>query len=248
MRMLLLLLSAAVSSHTASSPDRLNAAAVEHFKQARYQDAEAGFRGAWQGWSHAGPQCARDHALAGMNLGTVLRIEGRFAEAETVLTQSRKNWKLISGQDSPDAARAATALAILYQTWGRPLQAEPLAQSAAQSFEHDPAATDSDRANSVILLASVYVEERRFSSAEALLDDLLHRGESPLTFRAYNDLAVAALRLDDLPRAESLVRRALDMAPRVLPGPAAARGRGPEQPGADLPLSGALRRSRAALS
>jgi tetratricopeptide (TPR) repeat protein len=29
---------------------------------------------------------------------------------------------------------------------------------------------------------------------------------------------VAALRLDDLPRAESLVRRALDMAPRVLPG------------------------------
>src|SRR5690348_18335547 len=114
MRMLLLLLSVAVSSHTASSPDRLNAEAVEYFKQARYQDAEAGFRGAWQGWSHAGPQYARDHALAGMNLGTVLRIEGRFAEAETVLTQSLKQLETIGGQESPDAARAATALAILY--------------------------------------------------------------------------------------------------------------------------------------
>ena len=65
MRMLLLLLSVAVTSHTASSPDRLNAAAVEHFKQARYQDAEAGFRGAWQGWGHAGPQYARTTRLPG---------------------------------------------------------------------------------------------------------------------------------------------------------------------------------------
>ena len=117
-----------------------------------------------------------------MNLGTVLRIEGRFAEAETVLTQSLKQLETISGQESADAARAATALAILYETWGRPLQAEPLAQSAAQSLAHDPAASESDRASSVTLLASIYVEERRFSAAEELLEDLLHRGESPLTF------------------------------------------------------------------
>jgi tetratricopeptide (TPR) repeat protein len=156
-------------------------------------------------------------AFTGINLGTTLRIQARYAEAEPLLTQSLRELETLSGAESLDAARAASALAALYHAWGRLADAEPLASRASAVLARAPNATASDRADALLVLASVYLKSRRTADGERLLAELLDRDESRPAMRAYNDLAAAAIGRADLDGAEAFVRRALDMAPRVLP-------------------------------
>ena len=201
----------------ASSPYQLGFEAMEHYRAARYREAEAGFRSAVEAFGKAGGQFARDRAIAVLNLGTVVRLQGRHAEAQALLTEALLDLERTSGRDSLDAGRAAIALAAVYAESGRPVEAEILASRAWRVFERDPKTTESDRSDAVFLLASVYYDRQRNAEAEALLSDVAGRGESRWVFRAYNDLAAAAIRRADLATAESLLTRALEMAPRVLP-------------------------------
>jgi Tfp pilus assembly protein PilF len=216
MRILLVLLSLAIGGG-ASSPYQLGFEAMEHYRAARYTEAEEGFRNAVEAFGKAGEQFARDRAIAVLNLGTVVRIQGRYAEAQALLTEALLDLERVSGRESLDAARAATSLAATYAASARPVEAEILAGRAWRVFERDPGATESDRADAVVLLASVYFERHRDTEAEQLLSELLGHGESRFVFRAYNDLAALAIRRADLATAESLLDRALEMAPRVLP-------------------------------
>jgi tetratricopeptide (TPR) repeat protein len=215
--MLLLLLSLAAASRAASSPYQLNAEAIELYKQARYREAEAGFRRTFEAWSHVAPAFAHDRALTAMNLGTVLRIQGRYAEAEPLLAGAFQQLETLAGHDSLDAARAESALAALYEAWNKPAEAEMLASDAYRIFSRDPSATGLDIANGLLLLSSLYMETNRDAAAEAILQELLKRGDNGPFIRAYNNLAVAAIRRNDFERAEALVLRALDMASRILP-------------------------------
>ena len=201
----------------ASSPYQLGFDAMEHYRHARYAEAEAGFRRTLDAWDHAGPQFARDRAIAVLNLGTVVRIQGRHAEARALLTEALLDLEKTSGRESLDAGRAASALAALYQASARPAEAEILASRACRIFARDPGATESDRSDAAVVLASVYIEQNRGAAAGELLTELLGRGESTLVLRAHNDLAAIAIRRGDLDMAEALLSRALEMAPRVLP-------------------------------
>src|SRR4051794_31266318 len=188
MRILLVLLSLVISGG-ASSPYQLGFEAMEHYRAARYREAEAGFRKAVDAWGPAGPQFARERALAVLNLGTVVRIKGRYAEAQALLTEALLDLERISGRDSLDAGRACSALAALYLAMARPVEAEILASRARRAFGANPGATESDRSDAVFLLASAQFDRGRNREAEALLSKLLDRGESRYAFRAYNDLA-----------------------------------------------------------
>jgi tetratricopeptide (TPR) repeat protein len=217
MGLLLLLLSLAAPGRAVTSPYQLSAEAMEQYNQARYREAEAGFRRAFEAWGNAGPAFARDRAIAGINLGTVLRIQGRYGDAERLLADSLHSLEAIGGPNSLDAARAASGLAVLYQTLGRIPEAETLAARAHQVFSREPKATESDRANGVLLLASVYLEQKRHFDAESLLHDLLNGPESRHAVRANIDLAAAAIRTRQFDCAGSLASRAVEMAARVLP-------------------------------
>jgi tetratricopeptide (TPR) repeat protein len=201
----------------ASSPYQLSFDAMEHYSAARYREAEAGFRQAVDAWGAAGPRFVRDRAIAVLNLGTVVRIQGRHAEAQALLTEALLDLEKTSGRDSLDAGRAASALAAHYQASGRPAEAENLAGRACRILARDQGASESDRSDAAVVLASVYIEQNRGAAAGELLTELLGRGENRLVLRAYNDLAAIAIRRGDLATAESLLGRALDMASRVLP-------------------------------
>jgi tetratricopeptide (TPR) repeat protein len=218
MRVLLVLLSlAAHGQAVAASPYQLNFEALEHYRAARYEQAAAGFRQALEAWAAAGPRFARDRAVAAMNLGTVLRIQGRHWEAEALLSQALRDFEAISGAESLDAGRAAGALAALHHARGSLDATEAMARRACQVFSREAGATDSDRADAAFLLASVHFDGARNSEAEAILTELVKGGESRPAMRAYNDLAAAAIRRGDLDAAESLAGRALEMGARVLP-------------------------------
>src|ERR1051325_6394968 len=145
MKMLLLLASLMASKVTASNPERLNAQAVEDYRMGRFQQAEGGFRAALEGWVHANPASAKERALAGVNLGAVLMVEGRYAEAESVLTEFIGTLQMLDGQDSPDAARATYSLAALYQEVGRHADAERLGRGALAGLARGPHAGASGR-------------------------------------------------------------------------------------------------------
>jgi len=216
--MLLLLLSLATTDRPPASPYQLNAEALEHFKAARYHEAEAGFQRALDSWTYADPVAfARDRAATMLNLGTVLRVEARYAEAEPLLAEALWTMEAESGPASLDCARAASALGALYEAWGKPVAAEPLALRAWQILERDPTLTENDRGAGLILLAAVYVKQNRDAEAEALLRRVAEGGQGRLAVRAYNDLAASAIHGGDFDRARMFVERALEMAPGVLP-------------------------------
>src|SRR5690242_6910080 len=127
MMMLVLVTAFAVAGGAASSPYQINADALELYKQAHYREAEEGFRRALQAWADAGPDFAHDHAAAALNLGTVLRVEARYAEAEPILLEALRQFESLTGKNSVESARAAAALSALYQAWGRQADAAPLA-------------------------------------------------------------------------------------------------------------------------
>jgi tetratricopeptide (TPR) repeat protein len=209
-----LLLSLASVDRPPASPYQLNAEALEQFKQARYREAEKEFQRALDAWTYADPvKFARDRAVTMLNLGTVLRIESRYAEAEPLLAEALWTLEAESGPESLDCARAASALAAVYRAWAKPVAAEPLAKRAWTILERTPSATRSDRATVVLLLAGIYMDERKDADLEALVRGV----DDPLAVRVYNDLAAAAIRRGDLDRAESYASRALEMAPSALP-------------------------------
>lgn len=217
MRMLLLVLCVAVGGGAASSPYQLKGEALEQFKQTRYREAEAGFRLAYDAWRQAGPGFERDRAITTLNLGTVLRIEARYAEAEPLLVAALRELEATTGAGSLDTGRAAIALASLYQAWGRPVDAEPTAKRAWEILLSEPNATESDRAGAELLLAAVYFDSGRGNAGEALLKEMPLDAETRLVLRAYNDLGAAAIQRSDLESAESFVQRALEMSSRVKP-------------------------------
>jgi tetratricopeptide (TPR) repeat protein len=212
--MFLLLLSLATVDRPHASPYQLNADALTHFRQGRYREAETGFQKALDAWTYADPvQFARDRAVTLLNLGTVLRIEGRYAEAEPLLAEALRTLEEQSGPRSLDCARAAGALAALYRGWARPVAAEPLAKRAWEIIGRSASATESDRTSVVLLLGSIYVDEKKDVEAEALARGV----EARLGAQLYNDLAAAEIRGDNLDRAERFATRAVDLTTSALP-------------------------------
>jgi len=192
------------------TPGELNVVGLQFHYLARYRDAESLYRRSLT----AGDSHSSEVAL---NLGTLLRTEGRFTEAETLLRNCLRQAEAATGPDSFDAGRAASSLAALYNAWGKPAEAESLAVRANAIFDRDVAGAATDRVNNRRTLASIYIEQGHYDRAEALLRSLLKGPEDRLTAGVYNDLAAAALRQNRLADAELLALQALETAKRLLP-------------------------------
>jgi tetratricopeptide (TPR) repeat protein len=191
------------------APPELNSMALDLFYAARYREAEVIYHLALDGWDRMGQTAVRDRIITAANLGTLLRAEGRFAEAESILQECLRQSEALAGKDSLEWARPASGLAALYLMSGELPKAEMLALQAKTIFEHNANASESEGLNNLSILGSVYVEETRYDEADPLLKAILRGTDSRLATRAYNELAVAALRRDQLPEAEALALQAL---------------------------------------
>ena len=199
------------------SATQLNALALQFHNLSRYRDAELLYGRSLAAWNKLGPSAAHDLVLTAFNLGNLLRIEGRYAEAETLLENCLQQAEASAGPNSPDTGLAASGLAAVYQAWGKLEDAESLASRANTIFERDVTRNDTAWFNNRRILGLVYIGQRRFDRAEAVLRPLLARPENRQTAAVYSDLASIALSQDRIAEAESLSLNALEAAKRFLP-------------------------------
>ncbi len=190
-------------------PSELNSMALDLFYAARYHESGAIYHLALDGWDRVGQGGVRDRIITAANLGTLLRAEGRFTEAESILQECLRQSEALAGKDSLEWARPASGLAALYLMRGELPKSETLALQAKAIFEHNPNASDTERLNNLSVLGSVYVEESQYDQAEAILKTILQGADSRMAARTYNELAVIALRRGRLAEAEALALQAL---------------------------------------
>jgi tetratricopeptide (TPR) repeat protein len=193
------------------------------YDQARYTEAEPLYRQALVVWNRLGPGAAQDRAIDRRYLGALLRATGRYREAEPVLAESLRELES-SGADAMEVERALFNLAALYRAEGELSKAESFALRAAGLIEKRPDLPGPERQGPRLILAAVYLDQRRFAEAEALLNAALEGADGAIAVTAYNGLAMAAIARDDFAQAEALAQRALYFARLALPvgHPAAA--------------------------
>jgi tetratricopeptide (TPR) repeat protein len=216
-----------VAGAEALPPLESNQLALELFYAGRYRDAEPVYHAALAGWDRLGAPGVRDRIVTAANLGTLLRAEGRFAEAESVLLDSLRRAEALdagSGKNSLEWARAASGLGSLYLAWQQFGIAESFALRAQTVLENRLEAGNAERVNNASILGSIYLEQGRYDEAAPLLRAALEHAGPRLATRTYNELAVMALRQRRFAEAESLALQALETNRRMggAPGPLTA--------------------------
>ena len=217
-----------VAGAEALPPLESNALALELFYASRYREAEAVYQAALAGWDRLGAAGVRDRIVTAANLGTLLRAEGRFPQAESVLLDSLRRAEALnpagSGENSLEWARAASGLASLYLAWQEFAKAESFALRAQAVLGKHLEPGNAERVNNASILGSIYLEQGRYDEAEPLLRAALEHAGPRLATRTYNELAVMALRRRRFDEAESLELRALEMNRQLggAPGPLTA--------------------------
>jgi tetratricopeptide (TPR) repeat protein len=196
-------------------PAEANVQALELFYAGRYREAEPLYLAALAGWERMGAVAERDRVVTAVNLGTLLRAEGRFAEAESVLLDCIRRAEALeptgSGKSSVEWAHAASSLGALYLAWQQLDKAEAFAFQAQAIFSQRLDAGDPERVTNGTLLGTIYLEQARYEEAEVLLRATLDHADKLLAAVTYNQLAVMALRRGRLEEAESLALEASAM-------------------------------------
>jgi tetratricopeptide (TPR) repeat protein len=216
-----------VSGAEALPPLESNALALELFYAGRYREAELVYRTSLAGWDRLGPSSLRDRIVTAANLGTLLRAEGRFPEAESVLLDSLRRAESLDSASSGESlewARAASGLGSLYLAWQQLDKAESFALRAQAVLDKRLEPGNHESVNNSGIIGSIYLEQGRYDEAEALLRASLEHASPRLATRTYNELAVTALRRRRFKEAESLELKALETNRRLsaVPGPLTA--------------------------
>ena len=198
-----------VSTAKGLPPGEQNSMALDLFYATRYREAEAVYHLALNGWALEGSSAASDRITTAANLATLLRVEGRYPEAERMLLDCLSQAEAVAGKDSLLWGRNASGLAALYLVWERTAEAKKFALATKATFEsvHAP---ESERINNLSILASIYVQETYYDEAEPLLRAVLENANPRLLARTYNELAVIALRRQRFEEAESFALKALE--------------------------------------
>jgi serine/threonine protein kinase len=155
-------------------------------------------------------------------LGHVYVNQGRYAEAEQLLTKSLKDCQDVLGEKHPFSLTNRLILAELYLNMGRLSQAEQHAGKAYRIWqavgEHNPHALWSQG-----LLAAVYLAQGRRTDAQPLVLAFRDKAKqqqdrlSPFNIRLTSELGHALLKQRDFRQAESLLRLYLAIAQKKLP-------------------------------
>ena len=146
-----------------------------------------------------------------VSLGHLHVVEGRYAEAETVLKESmRLNGAL--GDQHPALADSLVNLAVLYRIKGQSDRAEPLLRKAAGIYR---AAGDPHLAGALTELGHIALRARKYATAENSLQeslDLVSKTFGPdhiSVALVLLPMAEACLGEHEYARADALVRQAL---------------------------------------
>jgi len=198
---------------TQPGPVELNNRGVQLASQAKYAEAEDAYRQALAGFAQHAEQAetAGDRAHTLEHLGSLLRQTGRYAESEPLLTEALARMRTATGESSADVGHVLDNLAALHLARGETAKAESSALLAG-TMVGEP-----DRLDNSLLLATIYIEERRFAEARAILEPALAGAPPQTAFTLNASLAAAALGEEELDDARQFGQRALEIAAAGMP-------------------------------
>jgi len=186
------------------------------YDSAQYAQAEPLYRQAVSKWSKLGPQATMERAIDLRNLGGVLRATGHYRDAEPLLTEALRDLEATDA-DSVEVERALFNLASLYRSEGELTKAESYGLNALRLVEKRTDVSVAERHAPHAILASIYIEEKRFADAEALLKTALEGADGPIAATSYNLLSMVAISRGDHAQAEQFAQESLRFAHLSLP-------------------------------
>ena len=151
-----------------------------------------------------------------------LRVQGKFKEAEALLTQALTTLKSRLGVDDAMTLRASNSLACLLQHQGRFLEARRLYLSTVESQRRHLGVDHLDTVATLENLATLLYEQDDLDSAEPLLREAVMVRRRVLgddhsdTLRSFNNMALLLQKRANYVEAESMLREALAGQRRVL--------------------------------
>jgi tetratricopeptide (TPR) repeat protein len=130
----------------------------------------------------------------------------------------RRALEAFSGEQSLARSIVKTNLGIALRAQGRLPEAETLLTQALVEIRELTGTGSTESAQVSNKLAAVYLDQRRFREATNLLQRMAETGGDRNTVVAYGNLAVAAMGLGEIDRAEEYARRGVTLAEQILPG------------------------------
>jgi tetratricopeptide (TPR) repeat protein len=177
---------------------------------ANYPEAESLYRRALAAWPQEA-SAVRGRAIVLNNLGELLRVTGRYDEAELTITQALKLSQSIGGAALANAGTALDNLAVIYRARGDLAKAEAYVLRAGQLV------SDAEKPANRLTLASIYVQQGRYQEAQPLLTEIAAASDARTALTANLVLSTAALVQHNFAEGEAHARRALALAPGALP-------------------------------
>jgi eukaryotic-like serine/threonine-protein kinase len=110
-------------------------------------------------------------------LGVVFRIQGRYAEAEPVLTEILGIRRRTQGENNPDTLFAMGNVGLLYRDEGRYAKAEAMYINELEVRQRTLGAQHPTTTPLLVMLGEVMIDQKRFSDAERSIREALSRYE-----------------------------------------------------------------------
>jgi tetratricopeptide (TPR) repeat protein len=110
-------------------------------------------------------------------LGLLYRSEGKYAEAEVVLTRALDIRRRVLGADHPDTIKSMNSLASVYRSQGKIAEAETLLTSVLEARRRVLGPAHPDTTSVMTMLGEVRLQQKKYAEAEVLLREARNNNE-----------------------------------------------------------------------
>jgi tetratricopeptide (TPR) repeat protein/tRNA A-37 threonylcarbamoyl transferase component Bud32 len=190
--------------------------------QGKYDEAEAFFTRARDGYVRRYGEEQPETLIARSNLATAAHARGDLDRAEAIYLEVLEKQRRTRGEEHPDTLATIGNLALLYKTRGKYGEAEQLLTGNVEAYRKAFGEEHPDTLHARRDLAATYQEEGQNEKALPLLRDAFEAtrrafgDENDETCTARNNLATCYVALRRLDEAEPLYEHNLEVQRRVL--------------------------------
>ena len=212
-----LVVSAYAVSAGQDSEDQPGRRGLALYEQARYAEAEQEHRKSVEYYRRLGPSGVVMYAASMNNLAAALQAQGRTSEARELMETTIKLERQLGPFCDPILTHALNNLSLLHHVEAELPQAAKLLKKALKTTPEDGIT----RAGTLHNLGAIYFDMGRRKEAEELFEQSLAMniasgGKESLP-PTYTYLSRIAANRRDIPRAESLMQKALDIRREISP-------------------------------
>jgi tetratricopeptide (TPR) repeat protein len=122
------------------------------------------------------------------SLAALYRDEGKYAQAEPLLTKALEARRRVLGDDHPDTLTSMSDLALLYEKQGKYTEAESLLLKVLGVRQRVLGSKHPDTATALTLLTQIRLQQKKYAEAEPVIREALNRYDEkiPDSWRRYH--------------------------------------------------------------